>query len=255
MKKFILLLLLSLSLFSCASFETARLNANKAVSLSNMRQVIIAAYTYHNQHGQMPDTLEQISPELFPVELLPCPITQKRYQYFGKGINVYELKNPYEKIILQSAPLKDNSLLCVFADGHAGPISVEELLAKKNAEIKQLKNERDQAAFVFENWSPQIEKSARSKGPVLLFSTARWCATCQENYRFAIVPNEALLKTKGFKILIADNTKKNPLIKKLLKEHESPGVPLTVIFMPGKKPQKLPETFTAEEFAAYLKKQ
>ena len=100
------------------------------------------------------------------------------------------------------------------------------------------------------DWIPfdtaELDKYRREGKPVFLDFTASWCATCQVNKNIAMYPNAALFKEKGVITMKADNTNKTPLISKWLKEYESTGVPLNLLF-DGKNPIpiKFPETYSS----------
>lgn len=98
-------------------------------------------------------------------------------------------------------------------------------------------------------WSETtVEELRRSKKPVYIDFTAKWCATCQINKR--VYKNErlqALFKEKGVELLIADWTNEGPAIQKAINDLGKAAIPVNVLYIPGEdEPVILPELLTVK---------
>jgi thiol:disulfide interchange protein DsbD len=93
-------------------------------------------------------------------------------------------------------------------------------------------------------FSPQRVSELSSAGkPVFVDFTAAWCVTCQVNKR--LVLNSASVRdafaAKGVELLRADWTRRDPMITASLASLGRNGVPVYVLYRPGKEPVLLPE--------------
>ncbi len=88
----------------------------------------------------------------------------------------------------------------------------------------------------------------RAEGkPVFIDATAAWCLTCQLNARVAIHTDatQALFKTRGITLMVADWTRRNQEITELLNSFGFQGVPLYVYYPANNgKPVVLPQLLT-----------
>jgi thiol:disulfide interchange protein/DsbC/DsbD-like thiol-disulfide interchange protein len=93
-----------------------------------------------------------------------------------------------------------------------------------------------------------LESHLRSGKGVFLDFTAEWCLTCKVNEKAVLADAEvvAAIRTSGLVPIRADWTNRNPEITRLLAKFGRSGVPLYVIFPPGKSSQPLilPEVIT-----------
>ena len=84
---------------------------------------------------------------------------------------------------------------------------------------------------------------------MLLDFTAEWCLTCKVNEKTVLTSKEVVDKLRAMNVLAvrADWTNRNPEITKLLSKFGRSGVPLYVIFPPGRSsnPIVLPEVITS----------
>jgi len=95
----------------------------------------------------------------------------------------------------------------------------------------------------------QLQEDLRSDRPVLLDFTADWCLTCKVNEKTVLNSTEVIGKLHALNVIAvrADWTSRNSDITKLLSKFGRSGVPLYVIFPPGRSgtPIILPEVITA----------
>jgi thiol:disulfide interchange protein len=86
------------------------------------------------------------------------------------------------------------------------------------------------------------ELTAAAK-PVFVDFTAAWCVTCQVNKR--LVLNDRDVKNafaeRGVELVRADWTRRDPTITQALAALGRQGVPVYVLYRPGKEPMLLPE--------------
>jgi thiol:disulfide interchange protein DsbD len=106
----------------------------------------------------------------------------------------------------------------------------------------------DQPATGWQDWSRARVEQALARGqPVFVDFTAAWCVSCQANKRLALEREsvrEAFARA-GVLLLRADWTQRDPVIADELARHGRNGVPLYLLFAPGKpQPRVLPELLT-----------
>jgi suppressor for copper-sensitivity B len=93
------------------------------------------------------------------------------------------------------------------------------------------------------SWEPYNEArltELRNQGrTVLIDFTAKWCLTCQVNYKVALntQPTGELVDELGAVAMLADWTNHNEEIRKKLQELDSNSIPVLAIY-PGKDPEK-----------------
>ena len=110
----------------------------------------------------------------------------------------------------------------------------------------------------WEAYSPKRVNELREKGvPVFIDFTAKWCLICQANkVTLHSSSIEKAFKEKGVVTMVADWTKKDPVITQELERLGRTGVPVYVLYSgdPKEKPYILPQTLTAKVVQDYLDK-
>lgn len=100
----------------------------------------------------------------------------------------------------------------------------------------------------WENFSSEKLQELSDKGvPVFIDFTAKWCLLCQANK--VVLNSSSVVDTFNQENIVrmrADWTKKDPEITRLLKSYKRSGVPLYVLYVPGKSPKIFPETLTSD---------
>ena len=104
------------------------------------------------------------------------------------------------------------------------------------------------AAGTWQPWSEQRIADALAGGhPVFVDFTAAWCVSCQANKRLALERDSvrSAFEQAGVVRLRADWTQRDPLITAALAKHGRNGVPLYLLYSPGReRPAVLPELLT-----------
>jgi len=96
----------------------------------------------------------------------------------------------------------------------------------------------------WEPWSQARVDDLRARGvPVFVDFSAAWCLSCQVNERVALdTPAvQAAFRERGVATLRADWTDRSAAIADALAGFGRAGVPLYVLYAPGREPELLPE--------------
>lgn len=93
------------------------------------------------------------------------------------------------------------------------------------------------------------ETLARLRGegaPVFIDATAAWCITCQVNERTSLSDSRVreAFRARGVTVLVADWTRRDDAVTKLLESHGHRGVPMYLYFPPGGEAVALPQILT-----------
>ncbi len=114
-----------------------------------------------------------------------------------------------------------------------------------------------QPGELWQNWEPGRVDQLLAKGqPVFVDFTAAWCVTCQFNKKSTLSKPELLaeFESKKVQLLRADWTKRDPAIGAALKDLGRSGVPVYVLYAPGKAPQVLSEIISVDDVRQALAK-
>jgi thiol:disulfide interchange protein DsbD len=104
-------------------------------------------------------------------------------------------------------------------------------------------------------WSDAAVQAALQQGkPVFVDFTAAWCITCQVNKKTTLgqADVEAAFAAKQVTLLRADWTRRDPAITRALEQLGRSGVPVYVLYAPGRSPQVLTELLTPGEVLGTL---
>ncbi len=92
----------------------------------------------------------------------------------------------------------------------------------------------------------RIQEIREAEEPLLLIFSASWCTSCKINEKTVFHRAEVrdLFHSKGLVVMKADLTVDNPPAMKWLYRFGRAGVPLYVLYLPGKEPRILPESLS-----------
>ncbi len=107
-------------------------------------------------------------------------------------------------------------------------------------------------------WSPEEVEALLADGrPIFVDFTAAWCATCQVNKATTLKSASVreAFETHNVAFLVADFTRKDPIIAEELKRHQRAGVPMYLWYPAGDStPQLLPELLSPTLVTDLVKK-
>jgi len=111
----------------------------------------------------------------------------------------------------------------------------------------------------WQEYNADLIASARSEQkPVLIKFTAGWCTNCEVVDRLVYQRKDIakLIEQKGVLAIKADTTEKNfPATSALKNIYNEPGVPVSMLFVPGEKgPVRWRGMFFADDLKALLEK-
>ena len=102
-------------------------------------------------------------------------------------------------------------------------------------------------------WQPwsadRVAQALAARQPVFVDFTAAWCVTCQYNKRTTLANPTVLagFAERKVQLLRADWTRQDPAITAALNQLGRSGVPVYVLYAPGKPPQLLSEILSSQE--------
>ena len=117
-------------------------------------------------------------------------------------------------------------------------------LMSGSAGTVQARASRTLEANEWQPFSPAAVSALTAAGqPVFVDFTAAWCVTCQVNKRLVLNAEEvrAQFAEKRVALVRADWTRRDPAITQALAALGRSGVPVYVLYRPGKEPLLLPE--------------
>ena len=112
------------------------------------------------------------------------------------------------------------------------------------------------APGAWQTWSAQRVRTELQNGrPVFVDFTAAWCITCQYNKQTTLSQDAVLqdFAAKQVTLLRADWTQRDPAITQALAELGRSGVPVYVLYAPGKPATVMSEILSAADLRAALK--
>jgi thiol:disulfide interchange protein DsbD len=130
----------------------------------------------------------------------------------------------------------------VFAGSPDAPVAREPAARSSAGADTAVRASRTAGAW--EAWSSQriAELNAAGK-PVFVDFTAAWCVTCQVNKRLVLNTDEvkSAFAERNVALVRADWTRRDDAITQALAALGRNGVPVYVLYRPGKEPLLLPE--------------
>ena len=115
----------------------------------------------------------------------------------------------------------------------------------------------DAAAGGWQAWAPgRVDQLAGQGQSVFVDFTAAWCVTCQYNKKTTLANADVLadIKAKNVALLRADWTRRDPAVTAALAQLGRSGVPVYVIYKPGRAPVVLSEILSVDDVRAELAK-
>jgi thiol:disulfide interchange protein DsbD len=111
--------------------------------------------------------------------------------------------------------------------------------------------------IAWQDYNDAVIENALAEGkPVLIKFTADWCLSCQAVDKVVFHNEEiaGLIEEKQVLAIKADTTlKEYPATLALKNKYNEPGVPVTILFLPGvEEPFRLHEIFFAEKLKGLL---
>jgi thiol:disulfide interchange protein DsbD len=129
-----------------------------------------------------------------------------------------------------------------------GAVAVASPLAAPAAQASEASKAAAAAsADLWKPYSPAKLDQLRAAGPVFVDFTAAWCVTCQVNKRLVLNDRNVVgaFGAKKVTLVRADWTRRDTDITRALAALGRNGVPVYVLYRPGREPLLLPEVLTS----------
>ena len=123
--------------------------------------------------------------------------------------------------------------------------------------IKPVLTPATAASNRWQDWQPGRVAALTAQGQsVFVDFTAAWCVTCQYNKKTTLANADVLadMDAKNVALLRADWTRRDPAVTQALAELGRSGVPVYVIYKPGRAPVVLSEILSVPDVRAELAK-
>jgi thiol:disulfide interchange protein DsbD len=114
------------------------------------------------------------------------------------------------------------------------------------------------AVSASERWQPwgpgRVEQLTAQGNSVFVDFTAAWCVTCQYNKKTTLANSAVLADMDAKKVVLlrADWTRRDPAVTAALSQLGRSGVPVYVIYKPGRAPRVLSEILSVDDVRAEL---